>query len=82
MKNTIQPTTSSYHINTDGNHSCSPMMVSAITSVNQSSVTHPQLKNLSPDERQDLFKLLNTCLNYNKQQPKTSPKPVSFPLNI
>lgn len=44
MKNTIQPTTSSYHINTDGNHSCSPMMVSAITSVNQSSVTHPQLK--------------------------------------
>ncbi|WP_277206559.1 hypothetical protein [Vibrio misgurnus] len=69
-------------MNTDANHSRSPMMVSAVTSVNQSSVTHPQLKDLSPDERQDLFKLLNKCSNYNKQQAKKSPKPALFPLNI
>ncbi|WP_256430437.1 hypothetical protein [Vibrio parahaemolyticus] len=57
-------------------------MGSLVKAVNQSSSTHPQLKNLSVEERQDLFKLLNACANYNKTAKESSINTPKFPLSL
>ncbi|HHE0545002.1 TPA: hypothetical protein ACN362_001124 [Vibrio parahaemolyticus] len=57
-------------------------MGSLVKTVNQSSSTHPQLKNLSVEERQGLFKLLNACTNYNKTAKESSINTPKFPLSL
>ncbi|WP_025506986.1 hypothetical protein [Vibrio parahaemolyticus] len=57
-------------------------MGSLVKAVNQSSSTHPQLKNLSVVERQGLFKLLNACTNYNKTAKESSINTPKFPLSL